>query len=83
MAIIAVTHDVPQDYDADVNQATVNMECSVVGFHVYVRVIRNAVILGDWKVIDGAPPIVINLIRHDHVILQLPTGTGTMTVNRI
>ena len=83
MAVIAVTHDVAQDYDTDINQPTVNLECSVVGFHVYVQVIRAAVILGDWKVIDGAPPIIINLIRHDYVKILLPCGTGTMTVTRL
>ena len=83
MAVIAVTHDTPQVYDADINQASVTLECSVVGFHVYIRVERGGSILGDFKVIDGAAPIQIALIRHDKVTIQLPCGTGTMTVNRL
>jgi len=82
MAVIAVTHDTPQVYDADINQPTVDLQCSVVGFHVYMRVTRAGVI-GDWKIRDGAPPVVINLIRHDSVLILLPTGTGTMTVTRL
>lgn len=83
MAVIPVTHDVPFDYDTDINQPVVDLECSVVGFHVYVNVTRAGVILGTWKVIDGAAPIIINLIRHDYVQVLLPCGTGTMTVNRL
>ena len=83
MAVIAVTHDVAQVYDADINQPTVNLECSVVGFHVYIEITRGGVILGDWKIIDGAPPVVINLIRHDNVVILLPCGTGTMNVTRL
>ena len=83
MADIAVTHDTPQDYDADVNQPTVTFECSVVGFHVYIRIIRDGIILCDWKIRDGFPPLQFTVIRHDHVIVQLPCGTGVMTVNRL
>ncbi len=83
MAVIAVTHDAPQVYDADINQPSVTLECSVVGFHVYMRIIRDGGILGDWKIIDGAPPLQFTVIRNDTVMIQLPTGTGTMTVNRI
>lgn len=83
MAVIAVTHDTPQVYDNDVNQATVNLQCSVTGFHVYVRVTRGGTILGDFKVFDGAAPMLIALIRHDQVVIQLPCGTGTMNVTKL
>lgn len=83
MAVIAVTHDTPQDYDTDINQASVTLECSVAGFHVYMRVTRGGVILGDWKIMADAPPVQFTVIRHDNVRIQMPTGTGTMIVNRI
>jgi len=83
MAVIPVTHDTAQDYDTDINQASVTLEASVVGFHVYMRITRAGVTLGDWKILDGAPPAQFTVIRHDSVVVQLPCGTGTITVNRV
>ena len=78
--MLHVTKDTPSVNFVNVNRdMDVFVDCTTVGFSVYMRVIRGGVIVGDTKVLHGAS-LTMSLLKDD-VVEARPTGTGDIQVN--
>lgn len=78
MAALQVTKDTPAQIVNVNRDMDVTVDCTTVGFSVYVRTIRGGVNVSEVKVRFGAAAT-ISFLRND-VAEAVPAGTGTVQV---
>ena len=79
MAALTVTKDTPTTAVANVNRnMDVLFDCTTVGFSVYIRTVRAAVVVSEVKVRFGTSAT-ISFLKND-VVEAVAVGTGTIQV---